>query len=597
MLRPLAISTLGTFFVGLIGLMGLMGLMGTSSGCSDLVPSPELLDIDVVEVDTTEVDVPDIGVIECQVDKDCQEFAQCCLDVACLQGRCMPRYVPDCCTVEGPCAVDVPHHTGTCEATCVAGGCGHQLSLRNEGCGEVLWELGDGDISRIDDQPDRIAWHRSRLRPFDGQKTLRAGDILCPTYHGGTLDEDCQPIGEGGAVRTAFDTPTITLPATAPALVEMIVYADLGRTDDSGGQGGLGVDRLEVIALPDGLAATVLWSSSPAPGTGEPLVQRAWTPVLVDLSRFAGRSLRLRFAFDTGDGRDNHHEGVSIGRLRVFTPCETDRLATGDGGCQVATATRVHPLSDSLPVTSPPLGPLELHAWPCQACVGASSCTRSDACEVASCEVGRCAFEEVVTFACCTPEPRSGGDGSFETPQGWEEGWELGGLWDARTLDASAGARSLHFGLEDGSGLAGDGAQASGTALGPVVTVHERDPVWRFALKLSTEWDAAPSSENPRGIDLLEAIVVLENDPRVPPEPFVVWDSRAVLGTTSGAWVVIEVPLERFAGRSVRLGWRFDTVDAEVNAPGGVFIDESAVVRDCPPCDPDRETCRPPVGR
>lgn len=580
-LRPLTIAFLGTL------------LSGTPWGCSDLLPSPDLLEIDVVEVDTAEVDVPDIGQIECQGDEDCQEFAQCCLDVACLQGRCMPRYVPDCCTAEGPCAVDVPHHTGTCEATCVAGGCGHQLSLRDEGCGEVLWELGDGEVSRVDDQPDRITWHRSRLRPFDGRETLRAGDILCPTYHGGALGEDCQPLGEGGAVRTAFDTPTLTLPATAPALVELIVYADLGRPDElTELGGGLGVDRLELIALPDGLAATVLWTSSPAPGTGEPLPQRAWTPVLVDLSRFAGRSLRLRFAFDTGDGRDNHHEGVAIGRLRVFTPCEADRLATGDGVCRVATATRVHPLSDELPVSSPPLGPLDLHAWPCQPCAGPSGCVSSDACEVPSCEAGRCTFDELSTSSCCTPDPRFGGDGSFETV----DEWELDGLWDARTLEASAGLRSLHFGLDDGSGLAEDGERAAGMALGPAITVHQRDPVWRFALKLSTEWDAAPSPENARGIDLLEALAVLDDDPRSPPEPFVVWDSRAVLGTTLGEWVVIEVPLDRFAGRSVRLGWRFDTVDAEVNSPGGVFIDEAAVVRACPPCDPERETCRPPVG-
>lgn len=557
------------------------------AACSDVLPSPELVEIDVVEVDTAEVDVPDIGEVECKIDEDCQRFAQCCLDVACLQGRCMPRYVPDCCTVEGPCAVDVPHHAGTCEATCVAGGCGHKLSLGETGCGEVLWELGDEVPTRIDDQPDRIVWHRSGLRPFDGRETLRAGDILCPTYHGGALDEDCQPIGEGGAVRTAFDTPTLVLPTTAPTLVELVVYADLGRAE------GLGIDRLDVLALPDGLAASVVWTSSPAPGAGEPLPRRAWTPVLIDLSRYAGRSVRLRFALDTGDGRDNHHEGVAIGRLRVFTPCEADRAATGDGVCLVATPTRVHPTLDSLPVETPPLGPLVAHERACEACVSAALCTRGDPCDVAACEAGRCEVTRETTFACCTPEPRFAGDGSFEVM----DGWELDGPWEARALDATAGSMSLHFGLEDGSGLAGEGEAARGTALSPAVTVHEEDPRWRFALKLSTEWDAAPSAENPRGIDLLEALVVLADDPRVPPEPFVVWDSRAVSGTTAGAWVVIEVPLDRFAGRRVRLGWRFDTVDAEVNAPGGVFIDEAGLIRACPACDPDRETCRPPVGR
>ena len=63
--RPLTIAILGAV------------LSAKPWGCSDLLPSPDLFEIDIVEVDTAEVDVPDIGQIECQVDEDCQGFAQC----------------------------------------------------------------------------------------------------------------------------------------------------------------------------------------------------------------------------------------------------------------------------------------------------------------------------------------------------------------------------------------------------------------------------------------------------------------------------------------------------------------------------------------
>ncbi len=555
-------------------------------GCSDLIGVPV---IDVPEQDTSldgGVDAPDIGVIACETDEDCAGYAQCCLAVACLSGQCMPRYVPDCCTAEGPCAVDITQHNGTCESTCVVGGCVRSLDLDERGCDEVSFDLeltaeGLSTMAIFDDQPDRVTWHLSMLRPFDGGPSLRAGDVLCPTYHTGTVGPDCAVSGEGGAVRISAETPPIAIGNGPPTVLELLVYTDVQSPTGE----ALPVDRLDVLAVPDGLAATVIWSSSPsgAEGPETPPARGVWTPVLVDLSRWAGRNLRIRLSFDTLDGRDNDHEGVAIGRLRVRTACSQDRELVVRNACEVGSLVDVNPLNDALVVYAPPLSPSGAHTVLCETCLAAAECTTVDTCDVATCASGRCLTTRELTAECCTPEPRWAGDGGFESAL--EEGWETSGLWAVSELMANDGERSLHFGLTDGSAIAPDGEAASGLALSPPIDIAADAAEWRFALNLSTEWDLAPSTSNPSGIDRLEAVLVLVDDPRPEPEVVVLWVSNQISGTTLGAWTQVRLGLGAFAGRQVRLGWRFDTVDADANGFAGAFIDDAVVYRRCPGCE------------
>ena len=557
-------------------------------GCSDLDldrgPATDVPELDT-SVDTS-VDAPDIGFIACETDEDCAGYAQCCLAVACQSGQCMPRYVADCCTVEGPCAVDVAQHTGSCGSTCVVGGCVRSLDLDEGGCDEVSWDLaltpeGLAGLAIVDDQADRVTWHLSTLRPFDGGPSLRAGDVLCPTYHTGVVAPDCEVSGEGGAVRISAETPPIAIGNGPPTLLELLVYVDLQSPNGE----GLAVDRLDVLAVPDGLAATVIWSSSPSLRAGPQVLpaRGAWTPVLVDLSRYAGRNVRIRLTFDTLDGRDNDYEGVAVGRLRVRTACLQNREVIVRDACDVGTFTDVYPLDEKLVVYAPPLFPSEAHREACVTCSVAAVCPTIDSCDVASCVGARCVTQRELTEDCCTPVPGWAGDGGFESAL--DEGWETTGLWGVRDLLANGGERALHFGLEDGSALAPEGASANGMALSPPIDVADDAPAWRFALNLSTEWDLAPSSSNPSGIDRLEAVVVWVDDPRPSPEVAVLWRSSEIGGTTSGAWTQVRLGLEAFAGREVRLGWRFDTVDADANGFAGVFIDDAIVYRRCPGCE------------
>lgn len=561
-----------------------------SHACGDLIPRPlEREDADTRDAaqDEVESDLPDLGATECVTDADCAPYAGCCLAVSCVEARCVPSYVPSCCVVEGPCAVDSPLRSATCEATCEALGCKERLRLGDTRCDETIWELpltaeGLAGLRVVEAPSERLTWHLSPLRTFLGAPTLRAGDLLCPTYHGGALGPRCEVLGPGGPVAMSAETATFTVPSDVASLVEMWVRLDVPASE------GLTtpLDALELSLVGERFEAT-LWSSgrSPVP------VSR-WTPVLADLTPWAGQTIRLRLRFDTGDGRDNDHEGVALGALRVRTACESDRLATGEDACHVARLTpvaSVRPMEDALQVLGPPLG-AEDRA--CEACADASSCARPDACDQASCTGGRCELTRVVDAACCSPSPTFPDEGGFE---GALDGWSTSGPWATSALRSREGQRSLHFGRPDGAAIADPGEVASGDAWSPPVLVPSGSsptgggsasapPTLGFSLWLSTEWDVAPSFDNPGGIDLLEVRValVLPDGRRVLPQT--VWTSTAIGGTTLGAWRAVAIDLGAWAGRTVSIGWRFDTVDGEANDGEGVWIDEAAVYRRCPGC-------------
>ncbi len=555
------------------------------TACSDLIPDGFGGDIDtrvvdtIIEVGDTTVELPDVPAQSCESDDDCAHLEACCLDVVCQDNVCMPAYVSRCCVVDGPCAVSTSLRSGTCEARCEANGCIESLRLGDTRCNETLWELpltaeGMRQVTIIDPVPDRVTWHLSRLEPFAGRDALRAGDVLCPTYFTGPLDATCQPVGtEAGVVDVAFVTAPIPIPQEIASQVELWLFADLPTSD------GLStpLDGLELEVISTTQGPFVAWSTRVSP-----IVTGQWTPVLVDMSLWGGKSVQLRFSFKTLDGRDNDHRGIAIGTLRVRTACAADRTATDRSVCELAYPTPVRGLDDALVVYGPP-DP----ARACEPCTAATTCTRVDTCDVAVCTTGTCQIERELTATCCTPDARWAGDGSFEDPlptpeEITPEGWITSGPWSVSSLRSLLGERALHFGEPDGSGIAAPGQAAEGTLLSPVVAVPDDAPRWRFSLWLATEWDAAPSSDNPAGLDLLEAVVLAATP--VPVAPSIVWDSREVGGTTLGQWVTVTIDLTPWRGREVRLGWRFGTGDADANDAEGVYIDQAVVFRECPGC-------------
>ncbi len=525
-------------------------------------------------------DAVEVGVSGCLTDADCAALAGCCLEAQCREGQCVPTYVPDCCVEPGPCAVDTPLHGGLCETPCEAFGCARRLALSEDECGQEIWSMGPDPLPQftpVESVSGRVFWHPDPRRPFDGRPSLRVGDVLCPTYHDGPHDADCRPIGESRPVRAGLEGEWFTLPQVA-AVAELALWVDVDPSPTT----DRAIDGLDLFVVEDTGASHQVWSSRPLPLYAlavpvAPVPQRTWTPVIVDLSRWAGTTVRLRLVFDTLDGRENDREGVALGRLRVRTPCPSERsreTLSALTACEQVTSVPVYPLADALLVSLPPA---DTNHRGCSLCSAASQCELTGDCEMASCEAGYC---RVMTQAsCCEMSPTWNAAPGFESPL---EGWETTGPWQVSDLRAESGTYTLHFGMPDGSGLAPGLESAEGEAKSPVMRVPDEAPVWSFSLWLSTEWDGAPSVTNPAGVDLLEALVWLDRWPALP--AMVVWSSSEVGGTTSVAWERIAVDLKPWRGLDVRLGWRFRTGDSEMNSPGAVFIDRPLLRESCPGC-------------
>jgi len=547
--------------------------------------APDLPRLELPELPETDVDGA-----QCVEDEDCAFNDGCCTRGFCYQGTCQQTWLQDCCTSVGGCAVSSSLYSGQCDAPCGVGSCVKSLVLPDSCSDEPLFSFDPAEDSVATmaltdpNANDNVTWHVSARRGVGGTRALYAGDLRCPSYHTGPLDAACEPVA--GAIAAPVElvaaTPPVLLPADRPVVLKVWLWMGLEASTD-----GLtnAFDGLEI-----GVRRTVaqytrkVWSSRDTP-----VPQRQWVPVLVDLNADAGAEVSVWLTFATIDGLDNDHEGVYVGPIEILTPCAGDRVCPEPGGCTVGKETPVAGTGDALCVVSgdPP-------GEPCTPCVMAADCATNDACDTASCEGGVCEVVHELTPECCTPDDAWAGPPGFEVELG--EGWSAepeeptagAGEWHVSQQRAFEGLSALRFGVVGDTSTSVPGVPASQTLWSPVMTVPAEKPALRFTTWLSTEWDAAPSSSNPLGLDRLSIELALAGVQVAPTE---IWGSEVLGGTTQGAWVAVEVPLDGFQGLDVRVGLRFDTADEAANDYEGVYIDSVTMVRRCPQCDPETPGC------
>jgi hypothetical protein len=148
-------------------------------------------------------------------------------------------------------------------------------------------------------------WHRTSRRSASGGFSWWYGREATATYD------------TGGRNRGSLTSPPIELGDAAGALLE---WDQLLRTEgfnhplDLDGAFGpyLNADSGRVlVSTDDGSSWRVLTHvAHPTPGSG-------FVPYRINLSRFAGQTIRLQFDFDTFDSRDNQHEGWYLDNIRV----------------------------------------------------------------------------------------------------------------------------------------------------------------------------------------------------------------------------------------------------------------------------------------
>jgi hypothetical protein len=100
--------------------------------------------------------------------------------------------------------------------------------------------------------------------------------------------------------------PLVTLPAAVAVTLRFRIWQDVETVP--------GRDVLNVVALTD-TGEQVLWTLPPGFAVG------VSTPVAIDMSALAGRTIRLVFRFDTIDELENSGRGIWMDELVLSSPC------------------------------------------------------------------------------------------------------------------------------------------------------------------------------------------------------------------------------------------------------------------------------------
>lgn len=520
----------------------------------------------------------------CTAEIDCVSYpvTSPCETYRCVFSQCTSTTFPGCCDGTFGCDDGLPCTTDTCGAD--TGLCTHCASGCS--CAPAILEadfdgatLGPGFTVVDDTGWDAVTWRPSQRRAVvpPGAAYLGRGD--CPSYYTGSVGEDCRPVDpvaqDGARVRVALLSPGFLLPADAVSPRATVwLWADV---EPVLGLGASEPDVLRVTVEPtDG---SPVWEVASSLAVGK-RTAGGWRLLTVDLAPWTGRSVRLRFTFDSLDGQANAFEGIYLDALRVTEGCEAGGCCDTDGDCadtgDPCTVARCVPLTSGAGRTCAvvPAHPGEV----CEPCGTAASCVDDDPCTNDLCGAdGAC----VHAAFCCLRRDIWGDD--FESGLAW---WTVD---DPLPADGVAWTPSTH--AFDGLGAAWFGAPTTGTyATGAPVRGALASPPFAlpapspggavelaFALDLDTEWSGAASYDNPAGVDRLVVTILNATD------EIIVWTSDAVAGATAGAWVPVVADLTPWAGQTVQLRLTFDSVDGDANDHGGAWVDALVVRTACPP--------------
>jgi hypothetical protein len=525
--------------------------------------------VDDLKVETTCVDQAHPV---CQTGSTCPDDGLLCTNDACLsfcnakdKGICEYLPVPSCiepeCTSEN--VVDKCQVTGECDvASCPSGFCEYRTLPPEVCCNRTLLFTApfDGGLDGFSAQTvpagSDVRWQLSTKRSVSGGSSLYYGNLDGPNFAG-----DLPTIGE------ATSSPQV-LPAQGYSFLSFQLFLSTEFDDLTGANyNPLGRDRFEVIVVEAAGSTdevlTTVWSSDNVNGT----TRKQFVPVGIDMTRFAGRTVRLRFRFDPVDAVMNDYEGVYIDDLNLsHDPCVL-RDCKGIYDCSIDGFCRTGSCSSELCAT------FDTGAVGC--CLQTADCDDENQCTIDGCIGGRCFNVPKDGDGCCLARTLAAFTFDVRTDL---DGFEIedlspppaGGapaVFALSDLRSHSPERSMRFGNVTGYY---NGGISRGMATSPSIAIPSSGRILlNMALLLDVESD--PTRDLFR-VDVMDGEV-----------PTVVLDKTSVPAGDYGSWYeVSDIDLSVFAGRVVRLRFVFDSVDDAGNDGLGMFVDDVSVRKLCP---------------
>jgi hypothetical protein len=159
----------------------------------------------------------------------------------------------------------------------------------------TVFNFEDGKLPQgwvVTNSDPKVGWVVSNKRPAGGSYSLYYGDPAAGDYDSGTANNG----------KAALAPQALT--AGKKAGLSFALWMDV--------EAGAGFDTLEVYVGTD-----LVWQKDMS--TVPKL--KIWKQVEIDLSKYAGQSVAIRFVFDTTDSVSNTGEGVYIDNVTIYDNC------------------------------------------------------------------------------------------------------------------------------------------------------------------------------------------------------------------------------------------------------------------------------------
>jgi hypothetical protein len=443
-------------------------------------------------------------------------------------------------------------------------GCYKCVNEKIENCcipKELFMENFDsGSMGQITQESSisKIKWQVSQK---DSNNVLYFGDPISSTY-----GSACGPNGYNKGVATlpgmkipdqgfTFMSFELYLNTEWDAFNETYTYCNPFEAD---------IFETWVTYLDNGITKTdTVWSSHWTQGT----TKKAFIPVGIDLTKYKGKDINVKFTFNSQDCTKNNYEGAYIDNIKIATDCVEKKCmgsydCGADGICKEATCDSSNKCSVNT-----------IGGEKC--CVSSLQCVDSDNCTMDICFANECMFEPISTKECCKEldimkvDFESGMPSDFlisESPSSVI--WQL----NAPPSACSAwGAQSLYFGNKtdyaDGENQVSGWVKTAGLTLPPIIPPATNPIFVSFNLYLDVEVTYNKDILKVTATNPDQELVIFHKD-----------QSNPVYQSCSE----ITGDLSNFAGKITYLKFEFDSMDGTNNTGKGIWIDNIRIYKSCP---------------
>ena len=197
------------------------------------------------------------------------------------------------CMVQGQCVTDKTKDTNNC-LVCDYAKKGTEWSASGSTTVSVYgFDKGAATGWALSNTDSKVGWVVTSNRPSSGSYALYYGNPATKSYDSGAKNSG------------TASSPTITLKAGKTAGLSFMVWISTESLST--------YDMLSVH-----VNSTKVWGKN-SPSSN--ITMKKWTRVNVDLSKFAGQAVTVKFSFDTVDSVSNSTEGVYIDEMYVWHGC------------------------------------------------------------------------------------------------------------------------------------------------------------------------------------------------------------------------------------------------------------------------------------